>query len=160
VEANRVTFKYGLGEEFIGVLSAIHKLGLDSTTPIRVGDVEVSPRDVVAGCLPDPAQLGDRMSGSTCAGTWVTGTGVDGNPREVYLYHAVDNAWCMKEFGSQAVVWQTAMNPVVALELLDSGAWSGEGVLGPEALPADPFLELVNSHGAPWAYEERTPAGP
>jgi saccharopine dehydrogenase (NAD+, L-lysine forming) len=46
----------------------------------------------------------------------------------------------------------------VALELLDSGTWSGSGVLGPEALPAEPFLELLNSHGAPWALEERTPA--
>lgn len=158
VEANRVTFKYGLGDEFIQVLSTLHKLGLDSTTPIRVGNVEVSPRDVVAGCLPNPAELGDRMSGLTCAGTWVTGTGVDGSPREVYLYHVVDNAWSMSEFGSQSVVWQTAMNPVIALELLDSGAWSGEGVLGPEALPADPFLDLVTSHGAPWGCDERTPA--
>jgi saccharopine dehydrogenase (NAD+, L-lysine-forming) len=120
--------------------------------------VEVSPRDVVAGCLPNPAELGDRMSGLTCAGTWVTGTGVDGSPREVYLYHVVDNAWSMSEFGSQSVVWQTAMNPIIALELLDSGAWSGEGVLGPEALPADPFLDLVTSHGAPWGCDERTPA--
>jgi hypothetical protein len=30
-----VTFKYGLGEEFIGVLKTIHKLGLDSTAPSR-----------------------------------------------------------------------------------------------------------------------------
>ena len=72
-------------------------------------------------------------------------------PREVYLYHVVDNGWSMAEFGSQAVVWQTAINPIVALELLGSGAWSGAGVLGPEALPADPFLDLLNSHGAPWA---------
>ena len=158
LEANRVTFKYGLGDEFIQVLSTLHKLGLDSTTPIRVGDVEVSPRDVVAGCLPNPAELGDRMSGLTCAGTWVTGVGTDGAPREVYLYHVVDNAWSMAEFGSQSVVWQTAMNPIIALELLDSGAWSGAGVLGPEALPAEPFLDLVNSHGAPWACDERTPA--
>jgi saccharopine dehydrogenase-like NADP-dependent oxidoreductase len=158
VDANRVTFKYGLGDEFIQVLSTLHKLGLDSTTPIRVGNVEVSPRDVVAGCLPNPAELGDRMSGLTCAGTWVTGTGNDGSPREVYLYHVVDNAWSMSEFGSQSVVWQTAMNPIIALELLDSGAWSGEGVLGPEALPADPFLDLVTSHGAPWDCDERTPA--
>ncbi|MGO8873776.1 MAG: saccharopine dehydrogenase C-terminal domain-containing protein [Acidimicrobiales bacterium] len=158
LDSNRVTFKYGLGDEFISVLSTLHKLGLDSTTPIRVGNVEVSPRDVVAGCLPDPAELGDRMSGLTCAGTWVTGTGTDGNPREVYLHHVADNGWCMSEFGSQAVVWQTAMNPIVALELLDSGAWSGQGVLGPEALPADPFLDLLNTHGAPWALEERTPA--
>jgi saccharopine dehydrogenase-like NADP-dependent oxidoreductase len=98
------------------------------------------------------------MSGVTCAGTWVTGTGTDGSPREVYLHHAVDNKWCMSEFDSQAVVWQTAMNPIVALELLDSGAWSGQGVVGPEALPADPFLDLLNTHGAPWALEERTPA--
>jgi saccharopine dehydrogenase-like NADP-dependent oxidoreductase len=88
----------------------------------------------------------------------VTGTGVDGNAREVYLYHVVDNAWSMSEFGSQAVVWQTAMNPIIALELLESGAWSGEGVLGPEALSAEPFLDLVNSHGATWGMEERAPA--
>ncbi|MGC2175254.1 MAG: saccharopine dehydrogenase C-terminal domain-containing protein [Acidimicrobiales bacterium] len=159
LDARRVTFKYGLGDEFIEVLSVLHKLGLDSTVPIRVGDVEVSPRDLIGACLPDPAQLGDRMSGLTCAGTWVTGTGVDGGPREVYLHHVVDNEWSMSEFGSQSVVWQTAMNPIIALELLDSGVWFGAGVLGPEALPADPFLDLVNSHGAPWALEERAAKG-
>ena len=47
---------------------------------VRVGGVEVAPRDVVAACLPDPATLGDRMTGKTCAGTWVTGTGKDGAP--------------------------------------------------------------------------------
>jgi saccharopine dehydrogenase (NAD+, L-lysine forming) len=159
VEARRVTFKYGLGEEFIGVLQTLHKLGLDSTDPVTVGGASVSPRDVVAACLPDPATLGDKMTGLTCAGTWVTGTGKDGAPREVYLHHVVDNAWSMAEYGSQAVVWQTAVNPVVALELIDSGTWSGAGVLGPEALPAEPFLDLLTDYGSPWACEERTPAG-
>jgi saccharopine dehydrogenase (NAD+, L-lysine forming) len=159
VQARRVTFKYGLGTEFIAVLRTLHRLGLDSTVPVQAGGVSVSPRDVVAACLPDPATLGDKMSGLTCAGTWVTGTGKDGAPREVYLYHVVDNAWTMAEYDSQAVVWQTAVNPVVALELIDSGAWSGTGVLGPEALPAQPFLDLLNDYGAPWACEQRTPAG-
>jgi saccharopine dehydrogenase (NAD+, L-lysine-forming) len=159
VDAKRVTFKYGLGEEFIGVLQTLHKLGLDRTDPVSVGGASVSPRDVVAACLPDPATLGDKMSGLTCAGTWVTGTGTDGAPREVYLHHVVDNAWSMAEYGSQAVVWQTAVNPVVALELIDSGAWSGAGVLGPEALPPQPFLDLLTEYGSPWACEERTPAG-
>jgi saccharopine dehydrogenase (NAD+, L-lysine forming) len=155
VDAGRVTFKYGLGEEFIDVLKALHKLGLDSTTPIRVGAVDVAPRDVVAAALPDPATLGEKMTGVTCAGTWVRGTGKDGLPRSVYLYHLVENAWSMKEFGSQAVVWQTAVNPVVALELLESGAWSGVGVLGPEAFPPKPFLERLVEHRAPWAFDER-----
>jgi len=157
IDCGRVTFKYGLGDEFIGVLQTLHKLGLDSTVPVGVGDARVSPRDLVAACLPDPAELGGRMSGLTCAGTWVRGTGKDGQPREVYLYHVVDNATCMAEYGSQAVVWQTAVNPLAALELLESGAWKGAGVLGPEAFPADPFLDLLNSHGAPWGCEEMVP---
>ena len=155
VPAKRVTFKYGLGDEFIDVLKTLHKLGLDSVSPVRVGGVSVSPRDVVAACLPDPATLGDRMRGKTCAGTWVKGTGVDGRPREVYLYHVVDNEWSMREYGHQAVVWQTAVNPVVALELLATGAWSGAGVLGPEALPPKPFLDLLTGYGSPWGMEER-----
>ncbi|MBM0259115.1 saccharopine dehydrogenase family protein [Micromonospora sp. 4G55] len=155
VKAKRVTFKYGLGDEFIEVLKALHKVGLDSTAPVSVRGVEVSPRDVVAASLPDPATLGDRMRGKTCAGTWVTGTGKDGRPREVYLYHVVDNEWSMREYGHQAVVWQTAVNPVVALELLATGAWSGTGVIGPEALPPRPFLDLLTGYGSPWGVQER-----
>jgi saccharopine dehydrogenase (NAD+, L-lysine-forming) len=154
VKARRVTFKYGLGDEFIGVLKTLHKLGLDRTEKVRVGGVEVSPRDVVAACLPDPAALGDRMHGKTCAGAWVSGRGKDGNPREVYLYHVVDNAWSMREYGAQAVVWQTAINPVVALELLATGGWSGAGVLGPEAFDAAPFLDLLTGYGSPWGMRE------
>jgi saccharopine dehydrogenase (NAD+, L-lysine forming) len=155
VDCRRVTFKYGLGEEFIEVLKTLHKLGLDSTEPVRVRGVEVAPRDVVAAALPDPATLGDRMRGKTCAGTFVTGTGKDGKPRATYLYHVLDNEQAMREWGHQAVVLQTALNPVVALELLAAGVWSGEGVLGPEAFPPQPFLELLADYGAPHGIDER-----
>src|SRR5215831_8773050 len=156
VDCNRVTFKYGLGEEFIYVLKTLHKLGLDSTERIRVRDVEVAPRDVVAAALPDPATLGERMHGKTCAGTFVTGTGKDGERRASYLYHVTDNDWSMREYGSQAVVLQTALNPVVALELLAAGTWTGNGVKGPEAFPADPFLDLLASYGSPHGQSERS----
>jgi saccharopine dehydrogenase-like NADP-dependent oxidoreductase len=155
VDCERVTFKYGLGEEFIDVLKTLHKLGLDSTEPVRVRGVEVAPRDMVAAALPDPATLGDRMHGKTCAGTYVTGTGKDGEPRATYLYHVTDNEHAMREYGSQAVVLQTALNPVVALELLASRTWKSTGVLGPEAFDAAPFLELLNAYGEPWALDER-----
>jgi saccharopine dehydrogenase (NAD+, L-lysine forming) len=154
VQAQRVTFKYGLGNDFIEVLKTLHRLGLDRTDRVRVGGVEVSPRDVVAACLPDPATLGSRMHGKTCAGTWVTGT-TSGEQRSVYLYHVVDNDWSMSEYGSQAVVWQTAVNPVVALELLAAGSWSGAGVLGPEAFDAVPFLDLLMQYGSPWGLRDQ-----
>ena len=160
VDCRRATFKYGLGEEFIGVLKTLHTLGLDRTEPVRVpsgdgtGLTAVSPRDVVAACLPDPAGLGDRMRGKTCAGLQVTGTGKDGRPRSTYLYHVVDNEWSMREYGHQCVVWQTAVNPVVALELLARGTWQGAGVLGPEAFDAVPFLDLLTEYGSPWGQRD------
>ncbi len=157
IDCSRVTIKYGLGDEFIQVLETLHKLGLDRVEKVRVRDVEVSPRDVVAAALPDPMTLGDRMTGKTCAGTWVTGTSTDGSPREVYLYHVVDNEQTWKDDGAQAVVWQTAINPVIGLELLASGTWSGAGVLGPEAFDAVPFMDLLNDYGSPWGMVEMTP---
>jgi saccharopine dehydrogenase-like NADP-dependent oxidoreductase len=61
----------------------------------------------------------------------------------------VDNETTMREYGNQAVVWQTAINPVVALELIDRGEWKGVGVLGPEAFAPKPFLELLEQYGSP-----------
>ena len=165
VDAQRVTFKYGLGDDFIGVLKTLHTIGLDRTEKVTVGGIQVSPRDVVAACLPDPATIGPRMTGKTCAGLWVTGIGKDGQPREVYLYHVVDNEWTMREYGAQCVVWQTAVNPVVALELLATGVWRGTGVRGPESFDAVPFLDLLSSpqpggYGSAWGMEDRPPAHP
>jgi saccharopine dehydrogenase-like NADP-dependent oxidoreductase len=158
IDCERVTFKYGLGDEFIDVLRTLHLLGLDAKEPTRVGDVEVAPRDVVAAVLPDPAQLGERMSGKTCAGTLVTGIGTDGTERSVYLYHVADNDQTMREYGAQAVVWQTAINPVLALELLHEGTWSGTGIVGPESFDAVPFLERMRAAGWDYGMVERSTA--
>ena len=160
VDAERVTFKYGLGEELITILRTLHTLGLDGTEPVSVKGVQVSPRDVVAAVLPDPATIGPRMKGKTCAGLWVTGTGKDGKPRRTYLYHVSDNEDTMREYGAQCVVWQTAVNPVVALELIATGVWDGSGVRGPESFDAVPFLDLLKApkpegYGSPWGLEDR-----
>ncbi|KRA32461.1 MULTISPECIES: saccharopine dehydrogenase family protein [unclassified Nocardioides] len=160
IDCRRATFKYGLGEELITILKVLHALGLDRTEKVRVKGVEVSPRDVVAAVLPDPATVGPRMTGKTCAGLWVTGTGkdADGNPtgpRSTYLFHVVDNEQTMAEYGHQCVVWQTAINPVIALELLATGVWQGAGVLGPEAFDAVPFLDLLTAYGSPWGQREQ-----
>ncbi len=153
VKCKRVTFKYGLGDEFIRILKTIKLLGMDNKEAIKVGDVKVAPRDVVAACLPDPAHLGDRMFGKTCAGTWVRGK-KDGRPRQVYLYQVADNETCMKKYGVQAVVWQTAVNPVIAMELIERGIWKGPGVLGPEAFDPDPFVERMPRYDFPLGIRE------
>ena len=153
VNCKRVTFKYSLGEQFISVLKTLHMLGLDNKEKIKVKDVMVAPRDVVAACLPDPAHLGDRMFGLTCAGTWVKGK-KDGKPRQVYLYQVADNEECMKRLGCQSVVAQTAFNAVIGWDLLEHGEWKGVGVLGPEAFDPIPFMKKMADYGFPWGMKE------
>lgn len=168
----RVTFKYGLGEEFIRVLKTLNTLGLDTTEPVSVrttpdetgvrGRASVSPRDLVAAVLPDPATIGPRMTGKTCAGVWVRGTGKDWKPRSTYLYHLADNEWTMEHYETQCVVWQTALAPAVALELIAQGGWGGKGVLGPEAFDAEPFMTLMSlserdgGYGQAWGLDEKS----
>lgn len=154
LKCQRVTFKYGLGDEFIAYLKMLHAMGLDNKQKIRVKGVEVAPRDVVAACLPNPASLGDKMVGKTCAGTWVTGT-KNGKSRAVYIYQTADNKTCMRKFGSQAVVAQTAFNPVIAMELLEARIWQGVGVHGPEAFDPVPFMKRMRGYGFPYKIQER-----
>jgi len=155
VNAKRVTFKYGLGNEFISVLKTLHMLGLDNKEKVKVKGLEVAPRDMVAACLPDPAHLGEKMHGKTCAGTWVKGI-KDGRPREVYLYQVADNAECMKRWGCQAVVAQTAFSAVIGWDLLEHGQWKGVGVLGPEAFDPEPFMAKMAEYEFPYGIKEMT----
>ena len=167
IKAKKIAFKYGLGQEFIDILQTLHKLGLDQTKPHRVrsaqGPVDVAPRDMVAAVLPDPATIGPRMEGKTCAGVLVTGKDFEGKQRATYIYNVADNALTMAKYETQAVVWQTAFNPLIALELIAKGVWEGTGVVGPETFDAIPFLDLLASstgYNVPWVAQERMPTSP
>jgi len=159
IDAKKVNFKYGLGAEFINILKTIHMIGLDRKENVDVQGLQVSPRDLLTASLPDPANLGERMTGKTCAGTLVKGLDKDGVPKAVYIYHVVDNKWSMAEYGDQAVVWQTALNPVIALELIHDGIWKPEGVNGPEWFDPKPFLAKIEEFGAPWKIRSEDPSG-
>ena len=152
----RVTFKYALGSDFIAKLQFLHDIGLDRTEPVKVRGVDVSPRDVVAAVVPDPITMGDKMVGRAVVGTWVIGQ-KDGKPREVFLYQMADAAETLRTTGSQVVGWQTGFNPVIAMELLASGAWSGSGVHAPEAFDPDPYLALLDRYGIHHAMLEMEP---
>jgi saccharopine dehydrogenase-like NADP-dependent oxidoreductase len=159
VDAKKVAFKYGLGAQFITTLKTIHMLGMDRKDTVDVQGVAVSPRDLLAAALPDPATLGSRMKGKTCAGTLVKGLDKEGKPRAVYMYNVVDNAWSMENYGDQAVVWQTAVNPVIAMELIHKGIWQPDGVNGPEWFDAKPFLDLLEEYDTSWHIREESTDG-
>lgn len=153
VKAGRVTFKYALDRDFINVIQTLGMLGLNRKQPIDVKGVKVAPADVVAACLPNPADLGEHMQGKTCVGTWVKGIH-DGKPRQVYLYQSTEHAFCMEKYGCQAVSWQTGVNPVIVMELLAEGKWQGKGVLACEAFEAKPYLDKMAGFDFPYGILE------
>ena len=153
---DRVSFKYALGRDFIDKLETIHALGMDRTDRVSVKGTQVAPRDVLAAITPDPARLGDRMTGRAIVGTWVIGT-YQGQAREVFLYQTTDAQQCWRELGLGAVAWQTGFNPVIAMELLARGNWSGSGVLGPEMFDPDPYLALLDKYQIHHAMNDMEP---
>ncbi len=159
VNAKKVTFKYGLGNDFIEKLKTIHALGLSNKEKINYRGMQIAPRDFLASLLPDPATIGPVMHGKTCAGAHVAGLDKEGKPYACYIYNVVDNEWSMKNYGDQAVVWQTAVNPVIAMELIANGTWKPAGVVGPEWLEPKPFLDLIESYGSSWHIRDEDPAG-
>lgn len=145
----RVTFKFGLGDDFVQALKYLQALNLDSKhIQVDVGNTTITPRDFLAKVAPDPAKIGHLITGKTCAGTWVKGK-KDGLERQIYLYQVADNQECMEKIGSQAVVAQTAFNPVIMMELLAKSIWNATGVLAPEAFDPDPFVALMNEYDFP-----------
>ena len=150
----KATFKYALGDEFMEAMSIFISVGLDNKEKIKVGNVEVAPRDVVAAAAPDPNEVGKKYVGQTAAGIWVKGK-TDGMTRECYLYQVADNQECVQKYDQQVVQAQTAFTSVILLELLDAGKMCGykgnpeAGVHNAEEYVADDFVALMPEYEFP-----------
>ena len=131
--------------------------GLDRNEPVRVRGVEVSPRDVVAATLPEPAELGDRMHGQTCAGTWVTGHRHRRHaPRGVPVPRGRQRLRRWPTTAIRRSCGRPRSTRSSRSSCSQTGAWEGVGVLGPEAFDAVPFLDLLAAYGSPHGMVELT----
>ena len=144
----KAEFKYALGDEFMAAMDVFRSINIDKAEKIKVGDVMVAPRDVIAAAAPDPNEIGKKYVGKTAAGTYVIGK-KDGKERKVYLYQVADNKECVDKYGTQVVVAQTAFTPVITIELLAKGSLGSKpgdpksGVHNPEAFNADDYVALM-----------------
>lgn len=149
----RVTYKIALDENLMNALKVIDKLGLRGTKPVEVGGVEVSPRDVVAACAPQPKDIGNEMVGEMCVGIHCKGI-KDGKEKEIMMYQTFDNQESMKDWGMQAVVAQTGFGAAIAIELIGRGIWTGEGVYSPEYFDPMPYLNIMDEAGFDYKIKE------
>lgn len=157
IPCRRANFKYALGERFIEILRTLQGLGLTREGPIPVNGVKVSPRAVVCALLPDPAKLGGRIKGKTCVGSLIRGN-KDGKARSLYLYNVLDHQEAYRESGMTATAEQAGIPPVIAAELIAQETITQTGVLVPEQLDPDPFMERLPEEGLPWGIREEDPS--
>ncbi|MDW7670226.1 MAG: saccharopine dehydrogenase NADP-binding domain-containing protein [Bacillota bacterium] len=152
----KVDFKIALGDELINALKVLRSMGLDSTSPIEVNGMHIAPRDLVAACVTQPADLGEQMEGKVCVGLHVKGV-KDGKKREVFIHQTTDHRESMDRYGCQAVVSQTALGACITLELLAKGIWTGNGVHSLEYFNPDAFIELMPSYQYAFGIKELDP---
>jgi saccharopine dehydrogenase-like NADP-dependent oxidoreductase len=142
-------FKFTLGEDAIATLRVLHQLGLSRKKPVQVDGMAIVPRNLVVALLPKPVDLAGKLVGRSCVGT--VGRGYQNDElKSFYVYSIADHEQAYAELGVQATAYQTGIPPVVAAELIADGEWRGVGVLSPEQLDPDPFLDRLPSAGMPW----------
>lgn len=155
IDCNRVTFKYGVPREMRALLKHLEAVSMDrADLKVKVGDSEITPRDFLVKVIKSPLDTAKKMVGKGCAGTWVTGT-KDGLRRSIYLYQVADNQECLAKYGTNSVVSQTAVGPVIMMELVAKGIWNEPGVHGPESFDPDPFVERMAKYEFPAGLQEK-----
>jgi saccharopine dehydrogenase (NAD+, L-lysine-forming) len=142
-------FKFTLGVDAIATLRVLHQLGLSRKKPVQVDGMAIVPRNLVVALLPKPVDLAGKLVGRSCVGT--VGRGYQNDElKSFYVYSIADHEQAYAELGVQATAYQTGIPPVVAAELIAEGEWRGVGVVSPEQLDPDPFLDRLPSAGMPW----------
>ena len=131
------------------------RLGLDSTKPVRGARRRGrAARRRRGGAARSRRRSATACAARTCAGTWVTGTRHRRRDRaRCTCTTSPTTSGAMREYGHQAVVWQTAINPVVALELLAERRLERRGRARPRgvrrgAVPRPPAPTTASRHGS------------
>lgn len=159
IDANSIRFWMGFGDHYINVFTVLRTLGLLSHLPVRVGEQDVVPLQVVKAVLPDPQSLAADYTGKTCIGTFIAGRR-DGRRRELLIYQVSDHAAAHEELGSQAISYTAGVPAIAAARLIASGSWDARRMVNVEELDPVAFIDLLDEMGLPTEMVEIDPDGP
>jgi saccharopine dehydrogenase (NAD+, L-lysine-forming) len=149
----RIRFFMTFGQSYLTHMKCLENVGMLRTDPVKVGDVEVVPIQLLKELLPDPATLGPRTVGKTNIGCIFTGK-KNGRKKTIYIYNVCDHQECYKEVESQAISYTTGVPAMIGTMMVVTGAWKGNGVFNVEEFDPDPYMEALNKWGLPWVVKE------
>lgn len=137
---NFVDFKLALTDEAASTIRLFQGLGLLSRKPIPVGNVKVSPLSLLLRLLPPPSKIAGKIHGS--AGILVEVRGQISGERYVKKLYAMmthDDAY--ERYQTNATSYLTGTPTAVCARMLVEGRIENRGVIVPECLNAETFIE-------------------
>ena len=141
---NFVDFKLALADETLAAIKLFRGIGLLSRTPIAVGKIKVSPLDVLVRLLPPPSKIGGKIHGS--AGIMVEAKGeISGQPYVEKLYAMMTHDEAFEKYHTNATSYLTGTPTAVCAKMLGDGRIDERGVIVPEMLKPQPFIEEAKS---------------
>lgn len=141
-------FKIALDDTYVEAIEMLGMLGLANPGKVDVKGTKVSPRDVVAACLPDPSTLGERAKGDCAVGTVTRGI-KDGQEVSYFIWIQMNHEKTFKKYGHSATGYTVGAPLAIAAILFAQGKIAQKGVFPPEMMDPAPWPEMLKKHGMP-----------
>jgi saccharopine dehydrogenase (NAD+, L-lysine-forming) len=141
-----VDFRIAIDDQFVNICKTMHLVGLDKKEKVDVRGVKVAPIDVLTTLMPRPTDFIGKVKGY--AGIVVETTGMKGGKKQMIkmsLLLSHEKAYELSH--SNATGYLVGLGGAIGTEMLLDGEIKQKGVVFPEQIPADRFLERLRAKG-------------
>jgi len=143
---NYVDFKLALTDDGAAAIKLFHGIGLLEQKPLQMGKAKVSPMNVLLHLLPPPALIAGKIRGN--AGILVEVRGeVAGSPHMHKLYATMSHDEAFTKYHTNATSYLTGTPAAVCALMVAEGRIGNRGVIVPERLNAQSFIERAKDFG-------------
>jgi saccharopine dehydrogenase (NAD+, L-lysine forming) len=149
----RIRFWMTFSDNYIKHLDVLQNIGMTRIDPVEFQGKQIIPLKFLKALLPDPSSLSKGYKGKTSIGCIIKGI-KNKKVKKVFIYNVCNHEICHKEVQAQAVSYTTGVPAMIGAMLILKSIWKGNGVFNIEQFDPDPFMELLNQHGLPWAIKE------
>ena len=149
-----VDFKLALPDEMQKQLSFLKAIGMTRMDKVKVRGGEVTPLSVLAEVLPQPAELGGKISGAGCILVEVEGK-KDGRAMRHVLSATITHEEAFRRQKATATAYLTGTGGAVGALAIVTGKVKATGVIPPEMLEPEPILGLLDELGLKTQKEEK-----
>ncbi|HII39597.1 MAG TPA: hypothetical protein HA326_00050 [Thermoplasmata archaeon] len=142
----QASFNIHIDDGWVQAADVLRKLGLLRGEPVDVRGMRVRPMDVIAAALPSPLALADRIRGYAAFVVEVTGT-KDGRRERVRTWTGLSYGEAWRQHGTNATAFMVGTGGAVAAEMFLEGRVREKGLVIPEELDPETFLERIRTKG-------------